>query len=549
MSLSAKERTTLVAMSIQDPVFFCKTFLGDLFSRPVPWVHRGLFAILMQKTGFLLKYGELDKIVRNFVYTPKDGESRQIFRVYKDGARLESEEIRELDRSLGNLTGVEIKLDLGQFTLILMPRGSSKTTIAGLAVPLMKVLFMDDKFTLYVSKADKHAEAQLESIKRHLAINEKLLECFGQQKPERSDEERWAANKFETTTGVAMASRGKGSQIRGVNHMNQRPTTILIDDPQDRKDVLSDTTRENDKKWAFSELTPARAQLSGEEGTIVALGTKIHRECLVNVWARDPRWTVVQLGSFDSDGDPIWADYMSREKYNREKEAYQREGLLSLFHMEYDNQEVTVEDQVFPHSFFIYEPATDIIATATYCDPAISEKRTADFTAIVTVGMSSKGVIYVLDCWLERTGSDEKKMDEFFRQIMVNQCQFAGFESNGYQAAFGNTVREHMFRRGYYFELQSVTHKTQKVQRIRGGLRPRYANGFMRHTRKFIELETQLEDFRMDNSHVHDDGPDALAAAVALMDPAAALAAGHDINEDYYKEDIDDTLGDWRFAS
>jgi len=440
----------------------------------------------------------------------------------------------------------EVKLDLGTFTLILMPRGASKTTIAGLAVPLYKLLYREDKFTLYVSKADRHSQGQLESVRKELVNNEMIREIFGDLKPKRSEEERWSKEKFETTTGVAMQARGKGSAIRGVNHNNIRPSTIIVDDPQSRDDVKSDIIREDDKKWAFAELTPARARIVGSRGQIHCLATWLHVDCLAAVWSRDPRWTTVKLEVVDLDGDWIWPDYMDQKEYDAEKASFQRAGLLSDFYREYHNQEVVEGEQPFPSHFVIYDPevpAEENMVCATYADLATSAKRTADFTAITTVGLTTKGMVHVLDCCCQRGMREEAKVDEFFRQSLRWKSQIHGFESNAYQAVFGETLRGEMFRRGHYFEITPVAHKTRKVDRVLGALRPRYSAGYIRHRVPFPELETQLYDFRRDDSHLHDDGPDAVAAALVLLDPAAGFWASKDPSEDQYEAIETDEYG------
>jgi hypothetical protein len=545
LSISPEKREEIMASCWKDPVLFCKTFLFDHFYRPIPWVHRGLLAILTEKTEFLLKYGEISKIMQNFVHEYEDGTTRQVFHVFVNGTEVDYRELRELEAH--RLTGaeVEIKLDLGTFTLILMPRGSSKTTIAGLAVPLYKLLYQEDKFTLYVSKADRHSQGQLESVRKELVQNDAIREIFGNLKPSRSEEERWSKEKFETMTGVAMQARGKGSAIRGVNHNNKRPTSILIDDPQDKADCKSDMVREDDIKWAFAELMPARSRVVGTKGRITCLGTWLHRHCLVAVWSRDPRWTTVKLGIKDLDGEYIWPDYMNEAEEEKEKESFQRVGLAGDFYREYYNMEVIDDELPFRQSFIIYDPDVprDKMVCATFADLATSEKRTADFSAIVTVGLDhSTGLVWVLDAWIERVGTrEEEKVDEYFRQSIQWQSQLHGFESNAYQAVFGTLLRAEMFRRKHYFEIFPVMHKTRKIDRIRGALRPRYSSGFVRHRMPFPRLESQLYDFRYDDSHDHDDGPDAVAAALVLLDPAAGYFAGEDLSLPEYEDFDDDT--------
>ena len=50
-----------------DPPKFLTTILSHWFYEPLTWMHRGYLALLLRRTDFLLKYGEVDKIIQNFV--------------------------------------------------------------------------------------------------------------------------------------------------------------------------------------------------------------------------------------------------------------------------------------------------------------------------------------------------------------------------------------------------------------------------------------------------------------------------------------------------
>ena len=541
----------VLSTCLKDPVEFCKTFLFDHFSRPVPWVHRGLFSILTERTDFLLKYGELSKIMANFVCEYGAHEEltvRQIFHVIVDSVERSTDEVKKIEQGvdliipkdvLSDSSRTQVKLDLGEFTLIMMPRGSSKTTIAGFAVPLYKVLYRLDRFSLYVSKAQTHTEAQLESIRKELTDNETIQAFFGDVRPKKSADERWSQEKFETSTCIAMQAKGKGSAIRGVHHKNKRPSVILVDDPQSREDVKSDTVREGDKKWAFGELTPARARVVGERGKIIVLGTWLHSDCLVAVWSRDPRFTTIKMAIQDSDGDYIWPDYMDAEQDRIEKESYARAGLLPQYYMEYHNKEIDDDQLPFPPRFIIYEPQLpplEELICATCLDPATSKNRTADFSAVATLGIHQQtGRTWILDCWLKRGAEDEEKVEEYFRQSLLWHSMLHGLESNAAQAVYATLIKREMFKRGHYFEIEMIAHKARKVDRIRAALRPRYSAGYMRHRIKIPELEQQLFDFRYDDSHMHDDGPDVVAMCMVLLDPTAAFDAEKDPGEDQFK--------------
>ena len=553
--LHDEAKDLVLANCLRDPLLFLKTFLFDHFNLPTPWVHRGVLAVLTQRTDFLLRYGDLRKLVSNFVQEFEDRPPRQIFHVVRsDGSELNEDELHEVDYKYPSLSDprswaeveelrLRILLDLGDFTMLMMPRGSSKTTIAGLGVPLYNICYQQLRFMLYVSNAGPLAAGQIESVRRELTSNETILEFFGDLKPRRSDDERWSKEKIETVTGVALQYRGKGAAVRGINHNNFRPDVILIDDPQDKDDVRSDVMREEDKRWAMAELMPARERIRSDQGAIRALCTFLGNGSLSDMFAHDPRWTTVNMGVKDKDGDFIWLAYMDEPKYQAERESYQRAGLLADFHREYHNEDFLDETQVFPKHFIQYDPDTDDVQiAATYADPAVSEKRTADFFCICTLGITTKGIVYVLDMWLKR-GAYEEAEDEYFRQSQTWGSVLHGYESNASQAAFGIQLRSAMFRRGHYFELEDVQHKTKKISRIVGALRPRYASGYMRHRIPFPEYEAQLQEFRRNDSHDHDDGPDAAAACLVLLDPTAAYNAGEDPAETHLP-DIEDVVGE-----
>ena len=56
--LSVLEAQAIALESFEDPAFFCRTFLPEWFYLPMPWVHRGMLAILARQTDWLLRFGE-----------------------------------------------------------------------------------------------------------------------------------------------------------------------------------------------------------------------------------------------------------------------------------------------------------------------------------------------------------------------------------------------------------------------------------------------------------------------------------------------------------
>lgn len=523
----AGESRLLLEEAYFDPAFFCRFFLPHLFSSEIQWFHLGIMAILTRRCAFLEMYpAALEKLERNFLvsenWEDEKARLRPIF--WRREGRLE--------------------MSVGQFTLLMIPRGFAKTTIAGVAIPLWEILFQEVPFFVYISEAAPHAKMQLANVKRELESNERIKALFGELKPAMRDPEKWSESFFETTTGVAMAARGRGGQVRGLLHRGNRPTKIIIDDVEDKESVSTDEQRHKTRVWFKGDVEPALPRMSND-ATITALGTLLHRDALLATLCRDPRWTVVRLGALDADGAPLWPENMDHDKLAKTKASYALAGLLDVFYMEYFNKPVAAETQLFPPSCFKWSAPDRISHTAIYVDPAISESRRADSTVIIVVGMNERGQIWVLDGWGRAGATPRETVDEYFRLSRLHRCVQHGVESVAWQRALVHLLQEEMFRKGYYFEVMPVTHgRVDKQERIRGVLAARYRAGYITHARHFPELEMQLQDFP---GGTHDDWPDALAGAIALLDPYAAAAAGDvDLGQDEYRPLEVELGGEWR---
>lgn len=524
----------ILTETFADPVLFLKTFLSHKFSKDVPWVHRGILAIATRQTDFLLKYGDLDKIVSHFTWKadPNDPKCPEnpIFTLHYD--------------ERGNVTAID--LDYTKYSLLMMPRGFSKTTLMGQAVILYYILFQLKKFMVYLSETAGHAEMQLNNVKAELESNEIIRAVFGNVVPGRYDRKKWTASMFETTTDVVVACRGRGGQVRGLNHKGNRPDCILFDDVEDKESVKTDDQRDKTKDWMYSDVMPALPQMD-KDATIIGLGTLLHQEALLMVLMCDPEWTSMVFSAIDKDGDPLWADNMTLADIEKKKQSYALAGKLSSFYMEYMSLLRSDDSSKFKESYFIIDPFVreELVTIAQVIDPAISEEDKADFCSIGVVGMSERGRIGVLDTWAKVGATPREQVDMFFEMSARNNVILHGVESVAYQKALVHLIREEMFRKGRYFEIQCITHgRTAKDERILGILQPRYANSYIIHARKFPELELQLLDYPRGKK----DLPDVVAMAITLLDPYAAQASDPelDLGADEAPPLEEIMGGDWR---
>lgn len=543
----------------EDPALFMRVFLSKWFKTSIPWVHRGLLAILTGRTQFLLKYGEIDKIITHFVWreNPDDEKSptHAIFALSEDGT--------------------VITMEKKQFTEIIMPRGFSKTTLLN-GVNIYLIEYQCTKYLVYLSESATHAESQLDNVATELRENDKLISVFGEIMPDRRSKLKDRQDFFETTTGVKFAAKGRGSQIRGSLVKGDRPDRILIDDVETTDSVETDEQKKKARRWLYQDVIPALPESEDDnDGEIVMLGTILASDALMLTVQKDPRFNSICFGAIDNDGDALWHYKLSLEKYALKKEAYAAVGELDSFYREYDSKIRDEETAIFKSRYIIVEPPKPELEMfrALMIDPSISQNVKADFCGFAVVGIeagpkdmgedrevtmsplanpelllpkkalpSLAGKIHVLDIHLEKGMTPRDQINKYFELRAKWKPHKNGVEAQAYQAALVHILREEMFRRHDYFEIEEIRHGAEdnKIRRIKMILQPRYAAGYVVHSRIFGEYTKQLLEFPVGKK----DGPDVVAMAIALLDPYAAMAAdsSKDPAADEYDE-LDEQYG------
>lgn len=542
MGLTKDDITAVALRGYEDPRFFCRYFLQEWFSGPMPWVHLGTLAILTRKCNFLLDFNEgenyglreLRKIESHFVYK-------------EDPARDDSRELPIFEIEWDGDTPRSIQMVLSRHTLIMMPRGYSKTTLAK-AANLWKIYYKERKFPLYVSETMSHAIRQLRDIGNQVSSNAKLRAVFGELKPEQRQGYRWSESEGELQlmNEICLAARGRGGQVRGVNVNAVRPDDIVFDDLEDEESVATPEQRAKSKEWFMGALKQVLPRLD-KSAAMTGLGTLLHREALLTMLMEDPDWTVVRFGAIDRNGEALWPDAMTLEDIEKEKQSYATKGLLHIFYLELFNTIRAPETAKFRPENIIVRPrqADPETPKAIAIDPAISDKRDADFCSFGVVELYDQGIVHVLESYSRRGMTPREQVDKYFELIFKFQLKPGdafGVEGNAYQAALVHLLREEMFRRGFYFEVEKITQSTRKHERVEGILQPRYASGYVTHQRHFPELETQLLDWPNGKK----DAPDAVSMAISLLDRFAPMAASSDMGASEAPPLAEVFGGDWR---
>jgi hypothetical protein len=515
------DKEALLKSLYGDPILFMRSILPSWFPKKMPWVHRGIVALVLGRGDFLLNFGkeiwqdeeaewtveDLTLILEHFVYR-------------KDPDDPEGEVIKLFSWEDGKLT-----ILTSRFMEVMMPRGFSKTTLFN-ALIIFMVLFRIAEYVVYLSETATHAEQQLGNIKGELEGNEAIGELFGIVAPARNDPEKWTGNDIQTLTGVRVQALGRGGQVRGRNSQGRRPDVILGDDIEDEESVATPEQRKKTLNWLVGSVQPA---LPRRRGRLFLLGTMLHSEALLATMARDPLWLTVRFGAMLEEAHALWPVMMTEQEWINERESYKRKGMLGRFYMEYQSAiHLDAESRIFrPENWqTVTKERADFVSVAVAIDPAISDSVGSDACVVAVVGMTQFGQLHVLDMWSKVGASPRDQVDKYFEMHFRWFADRHGVESVAYQAALIHLLQEEMFRKSQshgnsaYFAITPILHKRKKVERIEGILGPRYAAGYITHQRYFPELYSEALDWPNGKR----DNLDALAMAVSLLDPVASFA-------------------------
>lgn len=563
--ISPEELEALRARTWRSPVEFARIFLPEWFPSKMPWVHRGLLALITGKTEFLLDFGtevwqletaswtmkDLEKVLTNFITEEGD----RLFHLDMDGDRPE----------------IKIAFSKRKHAFI-MPRGYSKTTLMNLA-NLVGICYKVEDFFMYISETVGHASEQLSTIKKELEENDLLRLVFGDLVAPRQASNKWTEILIEPTNGTRVAVVGRGGQVRGKNKGAKRPARLIFDDLQDEESVDSEEQLKKDSRWFFRSATPALRK----GGQVFVIGTLLAGESvptILNKLLSNREYACVRFSGIDRQGEALWANQFGNgytlEQLEEMRQIAIEMGELEGYYLEYESRHVSDDAKTFPRSKMIRvsKELSRFVSISLVVDPAIGTKKTSDFCAFAVIGIEAGGTKHVIHTEGKKAMPFEDQVDKFFElhfrylAHLPPEFQRHGVESIAYQKALHSTIKTQQFVRSRetiehgpfagqiagtraYFEVEPIMHgKTGKDQRIKGILKPLYHAGNITFERVFPELESQLFDYPTGK----DDFPDVLAMAVKQLDPFAALGAGDeaDLAKDT-AEPLDAMFG--RFAS
>lgn len=462
----------------------------------------------------------------------------------------------------------------GSIDVALAPRGAAKSTLTSLIFPIHAMLYRTEFYILLISATQHQALTRLANIRRTIGLEERLMEAFSKElgQTERNSEATLVINE------VRIDAYSAGSELRGQSHGAWRPTWVVLDDVESSTRVLQANYRAKLYDWMtevienlgngythidlIGTLLHPRA-LPARLAERPDVQSKIFRAILAEADSKD-LWESWRQRVFDLSHPKRLANAREFFDANREamldgasvlwpeKESYYDLQLMrairgeASFNKEKQNAPLAEGASTFSIASLrrfrregdtlVLEPAKDATGAAQaprleldslafygFLDPALGEssaggsRRAGDFAAIATVGIDRHGYVYVVDVWMERV-PPSKQIEKILE--LHDHWSYTGFgiETNAFQKLMLEPLKQAQRDRSargedWAFPVRSVNQSNSKRMRILS-MEPHIASGWIAFWNELSEeFLTQLEQFP---GGMHDDGPDAVQAAIAL---------------------------------
>lgn len=421
--------------------------------------------------------------------------------------------------------------------LIMLPRGSFKSTIATICLPIWLAWHNPNLRILIDSETLSNAKLYLAAIKDEIDNNDMLklvatdsegryaLEC--DKKSTGSWKEEQIIFKYRTKLGMKEPSifcAGVDNARTGMH-----PDVIMMDDLVSERNVKTDEQLEKTKehyRMSLSLLEPGGLQL--------IIGTRYHMGDLYGELMKNDTFDRLFRPARDKKtGKLYFPERLSDEFLN----AQRKEQGSYIFNSQYMLEPINDSSSVFhPDIINKYERLPNMTDYYIIFDPAISDGTRSDPTAIVVVGVDHRANAYIVE-YKRIFDMPNVVLDELFNLIVKYRSKLRklGMETVSGYKLYMFLIKDEMKRRNVYVRLQELkTMQVKKETRIESQLQPLFANKMLYIATDMYELEEELMAFPFGE---HDDLLDCIAYLTQLLKPTGGYTKKH-YTENTYKPTI-----------
>lgn len=374
------------------------------------------------------------------------------------------------------------------------PRGHAKTTIGSVEV-IYRIVNRLNHYTLVISDTYSQAKDIVDNIRGELESNKMLLWLYGSL----ATDWHWTSGAFTTSNEVRVTARGSNMKVRGLKYRHWRPDFALIDDLENDEAVVKPERREKLLNWFKKALMPAMARKNSQ---IAIVGTVLHDDSLLNNVLKglkgfkgwlSHRWAALNQRE-DGTTYSIWEAMFPVSDLIRMRDDPDYDKYMGpvTFAQEMQNEAIDDTSRIIKNAW-IYgtseKPLTysltakeelwrashpesqigwvksEMVQIIMAVDPAISEKTTADYFALVVIGVDKRGEIWVLDIFRDRIPDIDDQVSKIIQYATEWKPDKIKVEAVAYQAGLARSVQRKGAESGAHLPIFKVVPDKDKFRR------------------------------------------------------------------------------------
>lgn len=407
------------------------------------------------------------------------------------------------------------------FLLLLMPRGSFKSTVVTIGFTLQMILNDPDVRILIDSETFSKSKAFFLEAKAHLEGNEKFREIYKTLHGVYPDANKKHGLWTDSQLNVGGRRRERKEPTLSCSGVEKTVTgmhydLIIMDDVVSDTNIGTKDQLEKVKthfKLALSLLDPNRP--------MIVIGTRWHFDDLYQHlldFERD-RFNVLVQSAYNEDGSLFFPEVLSEDFLEKTK----RSQGSAIFAAQYLNNPIDDEDAPFKREYLIHKSWDEVknipINWYLSVDPSY-EGPFSDNAGFVVAGMDYQRNLYVKHILRKKVSYGEiiNQIFDIFTNSNV-KIQRILVETIATQKSLGIELTNEQKRRNTWLPIQEIrSRQTAKEERIKG-LQPFYEFGHVIH----IKEAPQLDELEYELLHfprtTRDDVVDAFASILEVASP------------------------------
>jgi len=405
------------------------------------------------------------------------------------------------------------------------PRGHAKSTIVACLLVLHHLEYAPyrQKVIMLCSKTEGHAIALLDTLKNILDGSSEhgyYAQMYGVRN--RKNSRKWGERMIVLPDRSVIMAKGTGQQVVGTKRDSQRPTLIVVDDPEDLSNTKTKEAMEVNQQWLFRQVDPAL----DPKGKMIVIGTPQNELCIVETLARMSgewlcrRWSAIAGDGWEqnpAEGKALWPEWKNVQSLWAFYKDCEGIGRASYFYMEYQCVVTGDGDRKFYGNMFRYWQGELVNRGAYRCIHghyySNDGKKGQEFVIPVTVqvGIDLASSVGVRNDWtvmfpwcltwnksLYQLPYDRFRKhtmqagDHIASRLLKLNPDYVFIESQNFQVMMRDYLRE--FHQLTYPGLsRKITYSENKEDRIFNKLQPYYAkHNVFHYYGKCEELEGEL---------------------------------------------------------